>query len=65
MENQIKMGVQFNGKVRFEMLFAADADNQTIEQAVREDERTAKYVEGKQIVKIIIVPKRMINVVLR
>ena len=64
-ENQIKMGVQFNGKVRFEMLFAADADNQTIEQAVREDERTAKYVEGKQIVKIIIVPKRMINVVLR
>ena len=64
-ENQIKMGVQFNGKVRFEMQFAADADNQTIEQAVREDERTAKYVEGKQIVKIIIVPKRMINVVLR
>ena len=64
-ENQIKMGVQFNGKVRFEMQFAADADNQTIEQAVREDERIAKYVEGKQIVKIIIVPKRMINVVLR
>jgi leucyl-tRNA synthetase len=64
-ENQIKMGVQFNGKVRFEMQFAADADNQTIEQAVHEDERTAKYVEGKQIVKIIIVPKRMINVVLR
>ena len=64
-ENQIKMGVQFNGKVRFEMQFAADADNQTIEQAVREDERTAKYVDGKQIVKIIIVPKRMINVVLR
>ena len=64
-ENQIKMGVQFNGKVRFEMQFAADADNQTIEQAVREDERTAKYVEGKQIVKIIIVPKRIINAVLR
>ena len=64
-ENQIKMGVQFNGKVRFEMLFPADADNPSIEQAVREDERTAKYVEGKQIVKVIIVPKRMINVVLR
>ena len=62
-ENQIKMGVQFNGKVRFDMQFPADADNATIEQAVRADERTAKYTDGKQIVKIIIVPKRMINIV--
>ena len=62
-ENQVKMGVQFNGKVRFDMQFPADADNQAIEQAVRADERTAKYTEGKQIVKIIIVPKRMINIV--
>ena len=64
-ENQIKMGVQFNGKVRFDMQFPADADNATIEQTVRADERTAKYTEGKQIVKVIIVPKRMINIVLR
>ena len=62
-ENQVKMGVQFNGKVRFDMQFAADADNATIEQAVRADERTAKYTDGKQIVKVIIVPKRMINIV--
>ena len=62
-ENQVKMGVQFNGKVRFDMQFAADADNATIEAAVRADERTAKYTDGKQIVKIIIVPKRMINIV--
>ena len=62
-ENQVKMGVQFNGKVRFDMQFPADADNASIEQAVRADERTAKYTDGKQIVKIIIVPKRMINIV--
>ena len=62
-ENQVKMGVQFNGKVRFDMQFPADADSQTIEAAVRADERTAKYTDGKQIVKIIIVPKRMINIV--
>ena len=64
-ENTIKMGVQFNGKVRFDMQFPADADNQTIEQAVRADERTAKYTDGKQIVKVIIVPKRMVNIVLK
>ena len=62
-ENQIKLGVQFNGKVRFDMQFPADASNQVIEEAVRQDERTAKYVDGKQIVKVIIVPKRMINIV--
>ena len=62
-ESQVKMGVAFNGKARFEMQFAADADNQTIEQAVRSDERTARYTEGKQIVKVIIVPKRMVNIV--
>ena len=62
-ENQVKMGVQFNGKVRFDMQFSADADNAGIEAAVRADERTAKYTDGKQIVKVIIVPKRMINIV--
>ncbi len=63
MENQVKMGVQFNGKVRFDMQFAADASNADIEAAVRADERTAKYTDGKQIVKVIIVPKRMVNIV--
>jgi leucyl-tRNA synthetase len=59
------MGVAFNGKTRFDMAFAADATNDVIEAAVRGDERTAKYVEGMQIVKVIIVPKRMVNLVLR
>ncbi len=62
-ESQVKLGVAFNGKARFEMQFPADADNQTIEQAVRADERTARYTDGKQIVKVIIVPKRMVNIV--
>ena len=64
-ESQVKMGVAFNGKARFEVQFPADADNQTIEATIRADERTAKYVEGKQIVKVIIVPKRMVNIVLK
>ncbi len=62
-ESQVKMGVAFNGKTRFDIAFPADADNQTIEATVRADERTAKYVEGKQIMKVIIVPKRMVNIV--
>ena len=64
-ESQMKMGIAFNGKARFELQFPADADNATIEAAVRADERTAKYVEDKQIMKVIIVPKRMVNIVFK
>ena len=63
-ESQQKLGVAFNGKARFEMQFPADADNQTIEQAVLSDERAQKYLDGFQVKKVIIVPKRMVNVVL-
>jgi leucyl-tRNA synthetase len=64
-ESQVKLGVAFNGKTRFEMQFAADADNKTIEEAVLADERTAKYTDGFQVAKVIIVPKRMVNIVLK
>ena len=63
-ENSVKLGVAFNGKTRFDMEFAADADNQTIQEAVLADERSPKYIDGKPIVKVIIVPKRMVNIVL-
>ena len=62
-ENSVRLGVAFNGKTRFDMEFAADADNQTIQDAVLADERSQKYIDGKQVLKIIIVPKRMVNLV--
>ena len=64
-ESQVKLGIAFNGKARFEMQFAADADNKTVEDAVLADERAQKYLEGFQVVKVIIVPKRMVNIVLK
>ena len=64
-EDTVKMMVAFNGKTRFGIEFPAGADNATIEAAARAHEQTPKYVEGKQIVKVIIVPGRMINMVLK
>ncbi len=64
-EDTVKMMVAFNGKTRFGIDFPADADNTTIEAAVREHELTPKYLEGKQIMKVIIVPKRMVNLVVK
>ncbi|MCR5131797.1 MAG: leucine--tRNA ligase [Prevotella sp.] len=64
-ENTVRLGVAFNGKTRFDMEFAADADNQTIQDAVLADERAQKYIDGKQVMKVIIVPKRMVNLVIK
>ena len=59
------MSISFNGKTRFTMNFPANADNAAIEKAVLADEQTAKYIDGKNIIKIIIVPKRIVNIVLK
>lgn len=64
-EDTMKLSISFNGKTRFTLDFPSDANNATIEQTVLADEQTMKYVEGKQIVKIIIVPKRIVNIVLK
>ncbi len=64
-ESQVQLTISFNGKARFRMLFPANADNASIEQAVLADERSAKYVDGKQVAKVIIVPGRIVNVVVK
>ena len=64
-EDSIRLSVSFNGKTRFTLDFPADADNATIEKTVLADEQSKKYIEDKQIVKVIIVPKRIVNIVLK
>ena len=64
-ENEMQMTVSFNGKARFQKLFAIDATKEDIEKQTLEDERTGKYTDGKQIVKVIVVPKKIINIVVK
>ena len=64
-ESTVQMTVSFNGKARFQMQFAADADNKTVEDAVMADERSAKYIGEKSVVKVIIVPKKIVNIVIK
>ncbi len=64
-ENEMQMTVSFNGKARFQKTFAADADKDTIEKETLADDRCAKYTDGKKIVKVIVVPKRIINIVVK
>ena len=46
-------------------MFPANAKNDEVQQAVLDDERSAKYLEGKQIVKVIVVPKKIVNIVIK
>ena len=62
-ENEMQLTISFNGKARFQMQFPADATNDVIEAAVLADEKTKKYTDGKQVMKVIIVPKKIVNVV--
>ena len=64
-EDTVTMGVSFNGKTRFTLDFPADATKDTIEQEVMQSEQAKKYLEGMQVVKVIVVPRKIVNIVLK
>ncbi len=64
-ESSVQLGVQFNGKVRFSMLFPADATPEEMIQLATSAPEAQKHLEGKQIVKAIAVPKRIVNIVIK
>jgi len=55
--------VSFNGKTRYFLPLGVELSGADVEAAVRANEQTARYLEGKEIKKIIVVPKRIVNVV--
>ena len=61
----VKYPVSFNGKTRFIKEFPASMDRAEIESTVRSDPQTLKYVGDNQIVKVIVVPGRIVNIVIR
>ncbi len=64
-ENEMQLTISFNGKARFQKRFAADTSNADIEKAVLADEQSAKYIGTGRVVKVIVVPKRIVNVVVK
>ncbi len=62
-EDVVNYTISFNGKARFNMEFASDADNNTIQETVLASEVAIKWIEGKPIKKVIIVPKKIVNIV--
>ena len=64
-ENTVNYTISFNGKARFNKEFPADAASDAIQAEVLIDERSAKWMEGKSVVKVIVVPKKIVNIVVK
>ena len=64
-EDSVTLSVSFNGKTRFTLDFPADASKEQIEKETLASEAAAKYLDGKQIVKVIVVPGRIVNIVVK
>ena len=64
-EDNVTYPVQFNGKMRFTLELPKAASPAEVEAAVREHPKTAQYVGEQKIVKVIVVPGRIINIVVK
>jgi leucyl-tRNA synthetase len=62
-ESEIEIPVQVNGKFRDVIKVAVDADNATIEAAAKAAEKAQPFLAGKTVKKVIIVPKKMVNLI--
>lgn len=64
-ESEMQLTVSFNGKARFQKKFPADASNDDIQAAVLADEQSVRYIGDKKVVKVIVVPKKIVNIVIK
>jgi len=64
-KSEIELMVQVNGKLRGKIEVAADADKETILATAKADEAVLKFTEGKDMIKEIYVPGRLVNLVVK
>ncbi len=64
-EDTIEIPVQVNGKVRAKITVSADATEDQVKSAAQNNARISELLAGKQIVKLIVVPKRLVNLVIK
>ena len=62
-EDTLEIPVQVNGKLRDVIRVPANADNATVEAAAKASEKARQFIAGKTIRKVIVVPKKLVNIV--
>ncbi len=63
--NEIEVVVQINGKIRDKLVISPDATRDEMTDLALNNEKIQKYIEGKEVVKCIAVPKKLINIVIK
>ena len=64
-QDTITLVVQVNGKVRDNLQVSRNATKQQLEKAAMESEKVRKWIEGKQVKRVVVVPGRLVNIVAR
>ncbi|MBP3243528.1 MAG: leucine--tRNA ligase [Bacteroidaceae bacterium] len=64
-EDSVTLSISFNGKTRFTMQFPAGSTNEAIQEAALSDPQAQKYLDGFNVVKVIVVPNKIVNIVLK
>ncbi|HOD35689.1 MAG TPA: leucine--tRNA ligase [Syntrophales bacterium] len=64
-EEEITIVVQVNGKVRGRITVSADESDGKIKELALAEERAAKFIEGKQVEKVVYVPRKLVNIVVK
>ena len=64
-DDEIEIGVQVNGKLRSTIKINKDEDKDIVEKMALDDDKVKKNIEGKEIVKVIVVPNRIVNIVIK
>ncbi len=64
-DDEVNMAVSVNGKLRNTIKVAVDSDQEVVKKLAMEDEKVAKHLEGKEIVKVIVVPNKIVNIVVK
>ena len=64
-DNEVTIAIQVNGKLRSSIMVAKDLDKEEVEKLALQEENVIKHTEGKDIIKVIVVPNRIVNIVVK
>ncbi len=64
-QDEVQIIVQVNGKLRAKLMLSADTDKTQVEAQALADENVVKFTEGKTVVKVIVVPNKLVNIVVK
>ncbi len=64
-ENTVEIAVQVNGKIKAKLNVAVDADKDEVLALAKSDEKVKASIEGMNIIKEIVVPKKLVNIVVK